>query len=75
MDYSGGDGLDGDAVPSPLKGVRKPVVDDEGSDTDFQDKEVETDVETGEETDQSNSVTRPTIKGKFQSKVVDDHTD
>jgi chromodomain-helicase-DNA-binding protein 4 len=64
VDY-GGDGLgDGEGV-SPLKGPEKAGGDDEGSDTDFQDRGAETtDVdETGEDTDTA-SIKQPTIRAR-----------
>jgi hypothetical protein len=63
VDYGGGDRLDREVLSSPLKRV---VDADEGSDTDFQDRGLETDIETGEDTDASHTPQAPTTKGMFQ---------
>lgn len=59
--------MDGEVLSSPLKRV---VDADEGSDTDFQDRGLETDFETGEESDASHTPQAPTTKGMFQGRDV-----
>ena len=46
----------------PIKRIAR-LPDEEGSDTDFQDRAAESDEETGEETDTSQVPKRNTIKG------------
>ena len=61
MDYRG-DGVDGHVDLSPRKLFgNKP--EDEGSDTDFQERAVESEPETEGDTDASQTPKRPMIKG------------
>ena len=69
VDY-GGDGLEGEMLPSPLKRIGKPGDEEDGSDTDFQDRGQETEVETAEDTDASHTPLRPTIKGMFTTQTL-----